>query len=64
MHYYFDSVLGLGQQESRYYADSPVSLGCRMPLGGWLSDRLRPRLGQRRASRLVAAGGMIAVRLC
>jgi len=44
MHYYFDDVLHLGNEASRYYAGiPPLTMAFFMPLGGWLSDRLRPR---------------------
>lgn len=44
MHYYFDDVLHLGKDASRYYAGiPPLTMAFCMPVGGWLADRLRPR---------------------
>lgn len=55
MHYYFVDVLHLGEQASRYYAGlPPLTMAICMPVGGWLSDRLRPNRA------LVPICGMIA----
>jgi MFS family permease len=60
MHYYFDSILNLGEVQSRYYASLPsFAMAAAMPLGGGLTDRFRRLLGDR-AVRIVPAGGMIA----
>lgn len=61
MHYYFDKVLHLGTNASQFYAAiPPLAMALGMPLGGWLSDRMRTVLGRRRGFALVAAGGMVA----
>jgi MFS family permease len=50
MHYYFESVLKLGSDESRYYAAiPPLVMALSMPLGGWVSDRLQALFGWRAA---------------
>ena len=57
MHYYFESVLELGPEKSRFYAGiPPLAMALGMPLGGWLSDRIQSRLGWR-----AARSGMISV---
>jgi ACS family glucarate transporter-like MFS transporter len=61
MHYYFDEVLNVGKQRSRFYASILyLSMAAGMPLGGWLSDRLQLRFGYRRGRVLVPVGGMLA----
>jgi MFS family permease len=55
MHYYFVDVLHLGDEASRYYAGlPPLTMAICMPIGGWLSDRLRPNRA------LVPICGMVA----
>jgi MFS family permease len=55
MHYYFVDVLHLGEEASRYYAGlPPLTMAICMPIGGWLSDRLRPNRA------LVPICGMVA----
>jgi MFS family permease len=50
MHYYFESVLELGADESRRYATAPpLAMALGMPLGGWLSDRIQSLFGWRAA---------------
>jgi ACS family glucarate transporter-like MFS transporter len=61
MHYYFDEVLKVGEQRSRFYAGILyLSMAAGMPVGGWLSDRLQLRFGYRRGRVLVPVGGMLA----
>src|SRR5207245_621733 len=61
MHYYFDEVLHLGKIASQYYAGiPPLAMAVGMPLGGWLSDRLRTVLGYRWGRAVVPLCGMIA----
>lgn len=61
MHYYFDEVLQLGKSASQYYAGiPPLVMALGMPLGGWLSDRLRTVLGHRWGRAVVPLTGMIA----
>ena len=60
MHYYFETVLKLGSQESRFYAAiPPLAMAMGMPLGGWLSDRLLQRYGWRVARAGLAATAML-----
>lgn len=48
MHYYFESVLKLGADDSRFYATiPPLAMALGMPLGGWLSDRIQSLFGWR-----------------
>jgi MFS family permease len=50
MHYYFESVLKLGAEDSRFYAGiPPLVMALGMPLGGWLSDRIQTLFGWRAA---------------
>jgi len=59
--YYFDTVLHLGTKESRLLASIPtLAMALTMPLGGWLADLTRQRLGGRLGRALVPAGGMAA----
>ena len=61
MHFYFDEVLHLGKIASQYYAGiPPLAMAVGMPLGGWLSDRLRTVLGYRWGRAVVPLCGMIA----
>jgi MFS family permease len=58
MHYYFESVLKLGAEESRRYAAiPPLAMALGMPAGGWLSDRMQAAFGWRagRAGLVIAA---------
>jgi MFS family permease len=60
MQYYFDKVLHLGEEASKYYAGIlQVALALGMPLGGWLSGRLAHTLGVRRGRAFVSGGGMV-----
>jgi ACS family D-galactonate transporter-like MFS transporter len=59
MHYYFDTILHLGEVTSRYYAALPnFTMALAMPLGGWLSDRAQSFFGEG-GRRIVPAAGMI-----
>jgi MFS transporter, ACS family, D-galactonate transporter len=59
MHYYFDQVLKLGKDESRWYYAWPVlAMAFTMPLGGWLSDQIQSRSGWRAGRTWLAAGSM------
>src|SRR5262249_22321442 len=59
IHYYFDTVLHLGQAQSRLYASLPnYAMAIGMPLGGILTDRLDQKLGVRRGRWIVPAGGL------
>jgi sugar phosphate permease len=50
MHYYFETVLALGSQQSKYYAAyPPLAMALGMPIGGWLSDRMQAAFGWRAA---------------
>lgn len=60
MQYYFEKVLHLGGDASKYYAGFlQLALAAGMPLGGWLSSKLTRSLGVRRGRGYVAGGGMI-----
>lgn len=60
MHYYFDEVLHLGKDASKYYAGiPPLVMALSMPLGGWISDALRPILGHRKARAALPFCGML-----
>jgi MFS transporter, ACS family, D-galactonate transporter len=64
MHYYFDEVLKLGKDESRFYYALPVlAMAFTMPLGGWLSDHLQARYGWRAGRSWLAGGSMVAAAL-
>jgi MFS family permease len=55
MHYYFEQVLKLGEDESQFYATiPPLAMAAGMPLGGWLSDRLLSNFSWR-----VARAGLV-----
>lgn len=59
MHYYFDSVLNLGKEDSRFYASLPtLAMAVTMPLGGWLSDFGLRRWGAVVGRKLMPAAGM------
>ena len=59
IHYYFDTVLQLGQDQSRLYASLPnYAMAIGMPLGGVLTDWLDQKLGVRRGRWIVPAGGL------
>ncbi len=59
MHYYFETVLRLGSEQSKWYAAiPPLAMAFGMPLGGWLSDRLMMRFGWRTARTGLAVVAM------
>ena len=61
MAYYFEKILKLGPDASKYYAGFlQIALAAGMPLGGWLSARLSARIGVRRGRAFVSGGGMFA----
>jgi nitrate/nitrite transporter NarK len=58
--HYFKNVLQFGETAGRLAAMiPPLCMGVCMPLGGWLSDWLLPRVGYRRCRAWVAIGGMV-----
>jgi MFS family permease len=58
--HYFQNVLEFGETAGRLAAMlPPLCMGVCMPLGGWLSDWLLPRVGYRRCRAWVAMGGMV-----
>jgi ACS family D-galactonate transporter-like MFS transporter len=60
-HYYFEEILQLGEQKSRYYATIVnLSMAAGMAGGGFLSDRLQRSVGLRLGRSLVPIGGMLA----
>lgn len=61
MHYYFETVLRLGVQESRLYATvPPLAMAVAMPLGGWLSDRIETSFSWRAARSGLVMSSMAA----
>ena len=59
IHYYFDTVLHLGKDQSRFYSGIPVlAMAVGMPLGGWLSDRLQRAHGRRLGLKLLPLASM------
>jgi MFS family permease len=60
MHHYFDEVLNVGKDRSRYYAGIVnLAQAGGMVLGGWLSDRLQRRFGYRRGRAIVPVAGLL-----
>jgi MFS family permease len=60
-HHYFDEILKIGEQKSRYYATIVnLAMAAGMAGGGFLSDRLQRRLGLRVGRALVPIVGMSA----
>lgn len=60
MAYYFEKVLHLGADASKYYAGFlQIALAIGMPLGGWLSVKLSGKYGVRKGRGLVSGGGML-----
>jgi MFS family permease len=58
--HYLKNVLEFGETAGRLAAMlPPLCTGLCMPLGGWLSDWLLPRVGYRRCRAWVAMGGMV-----
>jgi MFS family permease len=61
MHYYFENILGLDAQQSRFYsAAATLAMALGMALGGWLSDRLESLFGWRVARAGLAISAMTA----
>src|SRR5262249_39804241 len=61
MHYYFDEVLKVGSDRSRYYSSILyLSMAAGMFLGGGLSDWLQRLYGYRFGRAAVPVGGMLA----
>jgi ACS family D-galactonate transporter-like MFS transporter len=61
MNYYFEKILGFGEEQSQFYATfPPLAMAVGMPLGGWLSDRLLARYGWRTARATLAMSAMAA----
>ena len=57
--YYFNQILHLGQDKSRIYTMiAMLAMAVGMAAGGWLSDRVEVRLGQRRGRALVCIGSL------
>jgi MFS family permease len=60
MHYYFQDVLHLEAERSRYYAGILfLAQAAGMAGGGWLADRAQHRYGLRLGRALVPVGGML-----
>ena len=60
LHYYFESVLVLGKEKSRWFAAIPVLvMAVCMPLGGWVADAMERRYGRSLGRKIVPMGGMI-----
>ena len=61
MSYYFETVLQLPEEQSRFYAAiPPLAMAVGMPLGGWLSDRLEHARGSPGSRKVVPMLGMLA----
>jgi MFS family permease len=61
MHYYFEDILHVGTQTSRYYASITfLAMAAGMFVGGGLSDWLQRRYGYRFGRAAVPVGGMLA----
>ena len=59
--YYFEDVLHLGKDKSRWFATiSNLSMAAGMACGGLISDRLQRVYGYRLGRALVPVGGMLA----
>jgi len=60
MYYYFGEIRKVGASQSAIYTTILLLVMMVMlPLGGWVSDRLVPRLGSTPAYRIVAVAGMV-----
>ena len=60
MYYYFGEIRKVGASHSAIYTTVLLLVMMVMlPLGGWVSDRLIPRLGSIPACRTVAVAGMV-----
>lgn len=59
MDYYFEKVLHLPEQTSRFYAMVPsLAMAVGMPLGGWISDRVERAVGLPWGRRIVPMAGL------
>lgn len=66
-HFYFDSELNLGKEQSRWFSTIPVlAMAVCMPLGGWLSDQMERRYGRAHGRKIIPVAGMVlgALFLC
>jgi ACS family glucarate transporter-like MFS transporter len=60
MYYYFGEIRKVGASQSAIYTTVLlVVMMVMLPLGGWIADRLIPRLGSIPACRSVAVAGMV-----
>jgi ACS family D-galactonate transporter-like MFS transporter len=60
IHYYFESVLVLGTEKSRWYAAIPVLvMAFCMPAGGWMADVMERRYGRSLGRKIIPMGGMV-----
>jgi ACS family glucarate transporter-like MFS transporter len=60
IYYYFGEIRKVGASESAIYTTVLLlAMMVMLPLGGWVSDRLIPRLGSIPACRTVAVAGMV-----
>jgi ACS family glucarate transporter-like MFS transporter len=58
---YLVNIRGISLLRSSFLTSLPfLAMALSAPLGGWLSDRLIPRIGKPSARRRVAMGGLIA----
>jgi len=59
IYYYFGEVRGMSRSESAAYVTFlMLTIAVMTPLGGWVADRLSPRLGRNGARRLVSVIGL------
>ena len=59
IYYYFGEIRGMSRGESATYVTFlMLTITVMTPLGGWIADRLSPRLGSNSARRLVAVVGL------
>jgi MFS family permease len=60
LHYYLESVLQMGKDDSRYFAALPsLAMAACMPIGGWLTDRAVRCRGNSSGLTIVPKFGMI-----
>jgi MFS family permease len=61
MNYYFEKILHLSVEQSRFYAAiPPLVMAVGMPLGGWIADHLEHGLGKSGSRKIVPMTGMFA----
>jgi MFS family permease len=59
VHYYFEDILELAKETSRYYAAIvTLAMAVGMVVGGWAADRLRKSFPTRRSYAVVPVAGM------